>query len=287
MSNAFTVATSGTIGGAPYGLFIDNNNTIYVANREGGRVQIWKEGSTVPSFNITTTLLIPHSIFVTTKGDILIDDGYSANRRVVRWNRNLTRNSSIMNVDYTCWGLFVDRLDMVYCSMFDLHRVIVKSLNANSDLWSIAAGLVDCSGSQTSRLLHPRGIFVDDDLNLYVADSHNHRIQMFSPERALGTTVAGTGAPGTISLNQPSDVKLDADGYLFIVDSENHRIVGSGPGGFRCIVGCGSGGSGIEQLDNPSSLSFDSYGNLFVLDRDNHRLQKFNLIPMVLEGNSL
>jgi sugar lactone lactonase YvrE len=146
---------------------------------------------------------------------------------------------------------------------------------------------VDCAGSQASRPLHPRGIFVDDNLHLYVADSHNHRIQLFSADRAIGTTLAGIGAPGTMSLNQPIDVKLDADGYLFIVDSENHRTIGSGPGGFRCIVGCGGDGSGIEQLDNPSSLSFDSDGNLFVLDRDNHRLQKFNLIPMVLQGNSL
>jgi hypothetical protein len=133
ISNAFTVATSGTIGGAPYGFFIDDNNTIYVANREGGRVQIWKEGSTIPSFHINTTLTYPYSVFVTTKGDILIDDGCSANRRVVRWNRNLTRNSSITNVDYVCWGLFVDRMEMLYCSMFDLHRVLVKSLNADAD----------------------------------------------------------------------------------------------------------------------------------------------------------
>ena len=34
----------------------------------------------------------------------------------------------------------------------------------------------------------------------------------------MQSTVAGTGAPGTIDLINPSAVVLDADGYLFIVD---------------------------------------------------------------------
>ena len=76
-----------------------------------------------------------------------------------------------------------------------------------------------------------------------------HRIQRFSPGSQNAATVAGTGAPGTVTLYYPRGVVLDGDGYLFIVDSNNNRIIGSGPDGFRCVAGCVNGsGSGSNQL---------------------------------------
>ena len=61
------------------------------------------------------------------------------------------------------------------------------------------------------------------------------------------TTVAGTGAPGTITLARPRGVVLDADGYMFIIDCFNNRVVGQDSSGFRCILGCTNiNGSGIK-----------------------------------------
>ena len=115
-----------------------------------------------------------------------------------------------------------------------------------------------------------------------MADSSNHRIQRFGVGQLNAATVAGYGAPGTITLNYPADIVLDGDGYVFIVERYNHRIIGSGPDGFRCVAGCsGVSGSASNQLSNPLSMSFDSYGNIWVADSYNFRIQKF-----VLQGNS-
>jgi len=125
-------------------------------------------------------------------------------------------------------------------------------------------------------LYDPRGIFVDINFNLYVADSGNNRIQLFQSGQPNGTTVAGTSR--TILLYHPTSVVLDADGYLFIVDNGNLRIIGSGPAGFRCVAGCsGTRGSASYQLYNPQTMAFDSYGNIFVTDTENGRIQKFVL----------
>ncbi|CAF5174511.1 unnamed protein product, partial [Rotaria magnacalcarata] len=124
----------------------------------------------------------------------------------------------------------------------------------------------------------PDGIFVDSNLNLYVVDSGNNRIQKFKNGELNSTTVCGNGAPDTIELKSPTSLVLDAGGYLFVVDSDNHRIIGSGPTGFRCLVGCsGSSGLAFDQLSNPKSLAFDSYGNMFVTDMNNDRIQMFLL----------
>jgi hypothetical protein len=276
--NAITVATSGTVGGYPYGIFVNTNNTLFVANRESSRVQIWSEGQSVPSRNITTRLNSPFAIFASVAGDVFVDNGYT-NQRVDVWRSNAVNGTSAMFVKRACYGLFVDISNTLYCSMYDQHQVAVTSLNSDSNSWTVAAG-DDCSGSSSNRLYNPWGIFVDFDLNLYVADFGNDRIQFFSSGQVTGTTVAGAAAPGTITLNNPTGVILDGDGYMFIVDNYAHRIIGSGPNGFRCIVGCAEIGSDAHQLRYPVGLSFDSHGNIFVADKDNHRIQKFNLVPM-------
>ena len=91
----------------------------------------------------------------------------------------------------------------------------------------------------------------------------------------MGTTVAGSGVPGSSALIWPTDVVLDGNGYLYIVEYNGHRVVASGPNGFRCIIACtGSSGSAANQLFQPNTLSFDSHGNLFVTDPWNSRVQK-------------
>ncbi|CAF4359419.1 unnamed protein product, partial [Adineta steineri] len=191
-------------------------------------------------------------------GDVYVDNG-NANSQVDKWAVNTTAGVSVMTVKAACWGLFVDIYNNIYCSQYTYHQVVTKSLNSNSDMWIVAAG-ADCSGSTSNTLYNPRGIFVDTDLNLYVADYTNDRVQKFLLNQLNGITIAGTGATGTISLNGPSGVVLDADGYVFIADYLNNRIVGSGPNGFRCLLGCSSvAGSASNQLHYPTSSSFDSY----------------------------
>ncbi|CAF4055159.1 unnamed protein product [Adineta steineri] len=273
-SNGITLADSTLVGTYPYGIFVDNNNTVYVSEYSLNRVQVWRESSSSPTRNISGTLNTPHTVFVTSNGDIYVDNGY-ANSRVDKWALNTTNSTVVMNVKYICVGLFIDINNNIYCTPLNYHQVNTKSLNSNSNIWTIAAG-TGCAGSTSNTLHDPRGIFVDTDLDLYVADCTNNRVQKFLSQQVNGITLAGTGATGTISLSCPTGIALDADNYVFIADYYNNRIVGSGPNGFHCLVGCSSvAASASNQLYYPSSLSFDSYGNMFVADRYNHRIQKF------------
>ena len=182
-----------------------------------------------------------------------------------------------MYVTGVCYGLFIDVYNYIYCSRYGEHQVIKKSLNSGANMSTVVAG--NGTAGNASHMLHgPRGIFVTIRLDLYVADCGNNRVQLFSSGQLNGTTVVGSGASGTMSLNYPMGVILDADEHLFISDYNNNRIIRSISSGFECLFGCiGGGGSTATQLNNPRSLSFDSYGNLFVADRSNNRIQKFLL----------
>ncbi|CAF4005973.1 unnamed protein product [Adineta steineri] len=277
-SNGIAFATNGTVGTSPYGIFVDTSNTVYVANKANNQIRVWSSGSTILTRNITSGVTSPYSIFTTITGDIYVDNGYT-NNRVDKWALHRNISNSVMQVQGACYDLFIDVNNTLYCSLYTLNQVAIKSLNGNSSMWIVAAGTA-CNGSTSNSLNNPRGIFVDTNLNLYVADCGNDRVQLFLSRQVTAMTVAGSTATGTISLNCPSDVALDGDGYLFIVDSGNNRIIGSGPNGFRCIIACGStSGSASTQLSNPSTFSFDSYGNIYVTDQSNNRVQKFMSIP--------
>ena len=209
-------------------------------------------------------------------GDIYVDAGVS-NKRVDVWRLNSSSYVASLAVDDQCYSLFLDANQSLYCSMRSSHRVIKRSLNS-SDTQVVTVAGTGCAGFQLHMLFYPRGIFVSISFDLYVADTNNHRIQLFRPGHMNGTTVAGREALGTVRLLEPAAVMLDSDGYLFILDTYHFRIVGSGPYGFRCIVGCTSGwGSSPYQLSASQSMAFDSHGNIFVTDTDNNRVQQFFL----------
>ena len=218
----------------------------------------------------------PFALFVSAIGDIYIDNG-NPNNRVDVWQQNASSTVTTLSIGDQCHYLFIDTNSSLYCSLYNTHRVVKRSLNSNDTQVTTIAG-TGCPGYQPHMLYNPSGIFVTVNLDLYVADFNNFRVQLFRAGDLNGTTVAGRDAPGTIELKNPTAVTLDADGYLFIVDFKSLRVIGSGPYGFRCVIGCTAGwGAGSNQLASPRSMAFDRNGNIFVVDSGNNRVQKFAL----------
>ncbi|CAF1563870.1 unnamed protein product, partial [Adineta steineri] len=235
-SNGITFANQSIVGESPSVIFVNINNTIYVANRENNTIVIWQEGSVNPTKIIHGNFTQTWSLFVTSNGDIYIDDG-EKNGRVQKWIAETNTFVTVMNVNSSCDGLFVDINDTLYCSMSA--QVVKRSLNDSVMSSNRVAAGTGIEGSASNQLNSPHGIFVDVNLDLYVADCYNDRVQLFQSGESNGITVAGsTSRNPTIKLRLPRGIILYADKYLFILDSFNSRIIGSGLNGFRCLVGC-------------------------------------------------
>ena len=267
--DAITVLNSSQLPYQPTRIFISASNQWFIVV-DGYTSILSGIGN---SATINTTASGGYCLFVTANGDVYSYD--DSNFQITRSPINATTSLPVMLVNDLCRGLFIDTNNTLYCAILHMYQVVAKSLDEPTNTLNAVAG-TGCYGSASNQLSCPAGIFVDLAFNLFVADIYNHRIQRFSYGQKNGTTVAGNGVSGTITLNSPTDVVLDGDGYVFIVDAGNHRIVGCGPDGFRCVAGCSNTtGSASNQLSLPQSMGFDSDGNIWVADYGNRRVQKF------------
>ena len=129
------------------------------------------------------------------------------------------------------------------------------------------------AGSGPGEFNRAEGLGIDSADRIYVADSCNHRIQIFSPD---GKWLRGYGKAGSSKgeLSYPYDVRVDASGFQFVCEFGNSRIQIFDAHDQPVEI---LGGAGAEpgQFNNPWSIALDSRGNLYVADSGNHRVQKF------------
>lgn len=258
-------------------MFVDKNNTIYVADQTDGNVKEWRNGSMTVTRITFKDLNDPQSLFVTTDGTIYVDNG--KNGQIEKWPLNATESTIVINISSACYGLFVDLVNNLYCSLGDEDQVVKQSLDVGEKVSrTVVAGNGSC-GSDSNVLCKPWGIFVTVKRDLYVADCYNDRIQLFKLGHSTGITVVGNTEFFTIHLDCPTDILVDANGYLFIVDRTGSRIIGSNSNGFYCAVGCSNVELKVSDLlDGPVSAAFDVYGNFFIADTYSHRIAKFMLV---------
>lgn len=132
---------------------------------------------------------------------------------------------------------------------------------------------IGSQGSEVGHFNRPEGVTCDKAGNLYVADSCNHRIQVFDP---TGTWLKAFGEPGSDagSMSYPYDLVWDHQNHLYVCEFGNSRIQVLNDQG-KTLEILGGPGSAVGKLSNPWSIALDSTGSLYVADAANHRVQKW------------
>jgi sugar lactone lactonase YvrE len=125
-------------------------------------------------------------------------------------------------------------------------------------------------------------IAFDSAGNFYVADTGNHRIQKFGPDRAFVTAWGSPGREDGQFLGA-TDVAVDAQGRVFVVDATRTDLPSAAEigavqvfdGEGRFLDAWGDRGEEPGQMSSPMGLGIDGDGNILVTEFDNNRVQRF------------
>ncbi len=133
--------------------------------------------------------------------------------------------------------------------------------------------------SEPYGLWGPRGVAVDTDGRLLVADTGNKRIVIYDQEGNFISQFGGGGlAPG--QLEEPVGLAFDSQGQLYVADTWNQRIQVFFPSGdsFAPSSEWTINGWNDETLNNKPYLAVDVLGNVFATDPEGFRVLQFTSI---------
>jgi sugar lactone lactonase YvrE len=154
----------------------------------------------------------------------------------------------------------------------------------------------DGGPATAAELDDPRGLALDHNGNLYVADAVANRVRCIN-RLGIITTVAGTGTAGydgdfrsadQAALNEPRAVAVDGTDNVFIADAANHRLrrIDHGTGQITTIVGTGAAGftgdggpAALATLSDPYGVFVDNAGRVVFTDTDNDRVRQLSAVP--------
>ncbi|CAF4959354.1 unnamed protein product, partial [Rotaria socialis] len=271
----------------PLGLFVDDDQTVVIADYGNHRIMQWKNGDTTNgqvvaggngAGNGLHQLQYPTDVLIDKETDSLIicDAG---NRRAVRWSRRSgTTQCEILIDKIGCYGFAMDSQRYLYVAGNGLSEI--RRYKLGDKHGTLVAG-GNGVGARLNQLNWPAYIFVDRQQNVYVSEFYNHRVMKWNKGAKEGIVVAGGHGVGSAltQLSYPDGIFVDTLGTVYIGDRYNHRVMSWTKGATQgtVVVGGNGPGAGANQFYFPIGLSFDRHGNLYVVDCNNHRVEQFSI----------
>lgn len=247
----------------------DLTDRIQVFDRDGKFLRSWR----TPSLNIDG----PNGLTVDAKGRVLVADTHFYRVLVYdRYGSLLQQVGPGIQGEEPGWFVYptdcvLDRDGNFYVSDYgNTDRIQVFDPEGK---WLRQWG---GHGYEQGEFLRPRALAMSREDHLYVADSCNHRIQVFDTQGNLLQIFGGKRGvqPGEMAF--PYDVAVAPDGSVYACEYGNSRVQKFAPDG-RSVGIWGGQGRGPGQLNNPWALALDSQGAISVIDSLNHRIQRFRM----------
>ena len=269
----------------PNGIFIDENDDIYIADTYNNRIlkQNFKSGSievvaggngSANSINSTipgqaNQVIEPLDVIKDKNGNLII----ASFNRIQIWEPGSISGKTLISKQAE--NIFLDKKNNLYINNYALDQIEKYNL---STLEGVIVAGGNGKGANNNQLDSPSGIFVDDEENVFIVDSNNYRIQKWAKNSKTGKTIFGGNGSGR-SENQfvfPRDIYVDKLLGIFVTDT--YRVV-------KCDTSRNIGttilgnyfGTSNNDLWHVRGISFNSNGEMFVADAFNNRLQKKNL----------
>ncbi|XP_064025672.1 E3 ubiquitin-protein ligase TRIM71 [Pogoniulus pusillus] len=260
----------------PWGVSIDKEGYIIVADRSNNRIQVFKPcgtfhhkfgtlGSRPGQFDRPAGVACDTSrrIVVADKDNHRIQIFTFEGQFILKFGEKGTKNGQF---NYP-WDVAVNTEGRILVSDTRNHRV---QLFGPDGMFLNKYGF---EGALWKHFDSPRGVTFNHEGHLVVTDFNNHRLLVIHPDcqsaRFLGSEGTGNG-----QFLRPQGVAVDQEGRIIVADSRNHRVqIFESNGSFLCKFG--TQGSGFGQMDRPSGIAITPDGMIVVVDFGNNRILVF------------
>lgn len=131
-------------------------------------------------------------------------------------------------------------------------------------------------GEERGEFLRPQSLAIDEHDHLWVADSCNHRIQVFDATGNEVRLVKSWGIHGHElgAVRYPYSLCLAESGVVYVLEYGNHRIQKFDRDG-NFLGAFGTPGRGVGEFHTPWAFVIDPSQRIHVLDSYNQRVQRF------------
>ena len=257
-------------------------------------------GSLNPQPAKSATLNGPTGVTADSIGNVYFCELGTSSLRMIDPKGNLTQlagpGSSLGYTLLSPTGLAIDSLFNIY--IIEAGRISMYTpaspLSGNpasiqaiaGDITQKAASGTGDNGPPLSAGMNPRGVAVDDNGNIYLADSlltlnFNNRLRFISNNiittYAGGNLPTGAGDAGPATSSQlyfPQAVAISPQGTVYIADTNDNRIRAvASNGNINTVAGTGTAGTTgnlgpatAANINRPAGLALDSSGNLYFTD---------------------
>lgn len=179
----------------PYGISRDfNSDILYVADTANSRIMSYSSGSMLgnmvlgtSNFGFNTTVLsTPSDVYYDSPTNSLIISNTGANT-IVRWVIGASNWELIAGIRgpsgssstqlFSPIGITLDPMGNLYVA--DAFNYRIQFFEADQSNGVTIAGVNQTTGSSADQFEIPLYVALDSQLNLYVSDTYNHRVQKF------------------------------------------------------------------------------------------------------------
>ena len=258
----------------PCGVVVNQRGKVVVTELSGHCVSVFSQrGKKLQSFGISGSghgqFNGPGGVSVDSEGNILVAD--INNHRIQKF----TTTGEFLTVVGTKGSgplQFNDPLDVAY-NATNNKLYVVDNLNNRVQVLNSDLSTFGKKGSGKGQFEHPWSIACDSTGNVYVTDSGNNRIQVFTAGgkflRMFGRCGEGKG-----ELNWPVGIAVDTNDIVYVSEVNNGRVsVFTCEGQF--LTSFGRKGEGPGEFNYPVGLTVDNCGVVYVCDLFNNCIQCF------------
>lgn len=246
----------------PYGIAVDENGRVYVADAYNNRVQVFSStGEHLLNIGSYPLLETPFAVAVRRGGNVYVcDRGHHAIRvfnragaLIATWGRAGGLVGMGPGEFFGPEGIATDDSGFVYVS--DTGNERIQKLTASGvfvRMWAGPPGI---------HLDHPRGLAADGIGNLYCLDiGDGQELLKFTTQGEFLGVIAEFPF-----FDSPNYVATDRVGNVYVTDGDNHRVVKLTPEG-KELTHWGPGGNDVCNFISPTGIAVDDEGNIYVGD---------------------